>query len=68
MVTVVVAGAAETVALAALKILDIFFIYLCHCHSQQTFIKYFFNHNNRLHAIQISMNVKIRTVAVNTNA
>ena len=28
----------------------------------------FFNHNTRLHPIQISMNVKISTVAVNTNA
>ena len=28
----------------------------------------FFNHNTRLHPIQISMNVKIRTMAVNTNA
>ena len=28
----------------------------------------FFNHDTNLHPIQISMNVKIRTVAVNTNA
>ena len=28
----------------------------------------FLNHNTRLHPIQISMNVKIRTVPVNTNA
>ena len=41
MVAVVVAGVAEAVALASVKILDIFFIYLCHCHSQQTFIKSF---------------------------
>ena len=68
MVAVVVAGDAEAVALAVVKILDFFFIYLCHYHSQQTFIKFFFNHNTRLHPIQISMNVKIRTVAVNTNA
>ena len=40
-VAVVVAGVAEAVALAAVKILDIFFIYLWHYHSQQTFIKSF---------------------------
>ena len=38
-VAVVVAGDAEGVALAAVKILDFFFIYLCHYHTQQTFIK-----------------------------
>ena len=42
MVAVVVAGDAEAVALAVVKILDFFFIYLCHYHSQQTFIKSFF--------------------------
>ena len=41
MVAVVVAGDAEAVALVAVKILDFFFIYLCHYHSQQTFIKSF---------------------------
>ena len=40
-VAVVVAGDAEAVALVAVKILDFFFIYLCHYHSQQTFIKSF---------------------------
>ena len=40
-VAVVVAGVAEAVALAAVKILDFFFIYLCHYHSQQIFIKSF---------------------------
>ena len=39
MVAVVVVGDAEAVALAAVKILDFFFIYLCHYHTQQTFTK-----------------------------
>ena len=39
MVTVVVAGDSEAVALAGVKILDFCFICLCHYHSQQTFIK-----------------------------
>ena len=41
MVAVIVAGDAEEVALAEVKILDFSFIYLCHYHSQQTFIKSF---------------------------
>ena len=40
-VAVVVAGDAEAVALAAVKILGFFFVYLCHYHSQQTFMKSF---------------------------
>ena len=39
MVTVIVAGDSETVALAGVKILDFSLICLCHYHSQQTFIK-----------------------------
>ena len=46
-----------------------FFLYIFMALPQPANIyQIFFNHNTRLHPIQISMNVKIRTVAVNTNA
>ena len=54
MVAVVVAGDAEVVALAAVKILDFSFIYLCHYHSQQTFIKSFLIYRSRSQSASFS--------------
>ena len=68
MVAVVVAGVAEAVAIGFSKNTRHFLYIFVPLPQPANIYQIFFNHDTNLHPIQISMNVKIRTVAVNTNA